>query len=661
VLAGIVAASFAFRLLTSLAHAVPVYFPDEYIYGTLARSIAESGRPLVRGGAAHFPALLEPLLAAPFWLPRDPALAYRLTQAENALFMSAAALPVFLLGRRLGLGKWPSLGAGALAVTSPELFFTSFVLSDPVAYALVLSAVCAGVYALAEPTRRTQVVFAAFSGLAAFARVQYVVVPVAFLAAALLVEHGSVRGVVTRFKVTVALLVLPGLALVVVGPARVLGYYHGVVDQQVQPGALLHWLGVDLMLLAYSAGWVLVPGALLGLWLGLRSSSRAERGFAALTVTLSACVLVEAAVYASNGAGRYQERYLMAIVPLAAPAFALWIKHGLPFRKALALIAATLLALTASVPLVGYTLGLAKQDSPFLLAVFRAEQALGASRGSALIAGLAAALCVIAVAVSWRPRLATGLTLGLVGVSGLAVSAAAYSVDVRNAREIRASYLPVDRQWIDHSRLGDVALLLTPGSSANQALQQAFWNRSVKSFLLLPGAPPADVFGVKRVTVDRAGTLLVGGRPFRKPLAVDNVSVAAQLAGATRVARGGAFELWKPAANPRLSLLALGLYSDGWLADKGQVVVWPDGSGKARGTLRLRVSLPQGAPPLVLRFRGRGVAANLRLAAGQTQTITFRIDRRGSWSVRFASNLYTPLYDGRKVSVQATAPAFTRR
>jgi hypothetical protein len=659
-LAGIVAASFGFRVLISLAHAVPVYFPDEYIYGTLARSIAESGRPLVRGGAAHFPALLEPLLAAPFWLPGDPALAYRLTQAENALFISLAAVPVFLLARRLGLGKWLSLAAGALAVTSPGLFFTSFVFSDPVAYPLVLSAACAGVYAMAEPTRRAQILFAAFSGLAAFARIQYVIVPVAFLAATLFVEHGSVRRLVTRFRVTVALLTLPACALVVVGPARVLGYYHGVVDQQVQPRALVHWLGVDLMLLAYSAGWVLVPGALLGLWLGLRSSSRAERGFAALTVTLSACVLFEAALYASNGSGRYQERYLIALVPLAAPAFGLWIRHGLPFRKALVLIAASLLALSASVPLVGYTLGLEKQDSPFLLAVFRAEKALGADGGSALVAVLAAALCLISAAVAWRPRLAAALTLGLAGLSGLAVSTAAYSVDLRNAREIRVSHLPVDRQWIDHSGLGDVALVLTPGSSANRALEQAFWNRSVKSFLLLPGAAPADVFGVKQVRVDRAGELLVGGKPVRGPLAVDNYSVTAQLSGATRVARGGAFELWRPAGSARLSLLALGRYDDGWLAAKGQLVVWPDEQGRTRGTLRLRVSLLQGAPAVVLRFRGHGVERNVRLTSGQGRLVAFRIDRRGPWSVRFASDLYTPLYDGRKVSVRAAAPVFRR-
>ena len=152
-LAGIVAISFGLRFAAALVHTTPLYFPDEYIYGTIARSLAESGRPLIRGHSAHFPALLEPLLAAPFWLTHDPAVAYRLTQAENALAMSLAAIPVYLLVRRLGGGAWMALAAGALTVASPDLFFASFVLADAIAYPLVLGAIYLGVCALSQPTR----------------------------------------------------------------------------------------------------------------------------------------------------------------------------------------------------------------------------------------------------------------------------------------------------------------------------------------------------------------------------------------------------------------------------------------------------------------------------------------------------------------------------
>src|SRR2546430_10673514 len=70
---------------------------------------------------AHFPALLEPLAAAPFWLFHDPMLAYRLTQAENALVMSLAAVPGYFLSRRLRLRPRPALLAPAPTPAPPRL------------------------------------------------------------------------------------------------------------------------------------------------------------------------------------------------------------------------------------------------------------------------------------------------------------------------------------------------------------------------------------------------------------------------------------------------------------------------------------------------------------------------------------------------------------
>src|SRR5438067_9934367 len=67
-LGAIVLASFTGRLLAGLGRIVPYYLPDEYIYPSLARSLAHHGRPLIRGSAPHFPALLDPIVTAPVWL-----------------------------------------------------------------------------------------------------------------------------------------------------------------------------------------------------------------------------------------------------------------------------------------------------------------------------------------------------------------------------------------------------------------------------------------------------------------------------------------------------------------------------------------------------------------------------------------------------------------
>src|SRR6478609_1398845 len=102
-LTAVVALSFVLRSIAALGHPSPRYFPDEYIYASLARSIADGNGLQIRGGAAHFPALLEPLLSSPFWLSGDAATAYRVTLLWHALAMSLAAVPVFMLCRRLGL------------------------------------------------------------------------------------------------------------------------------------------------------------------------------------------------------------------------------------------------------------------------------------------------------------------------------------------------------------------------------------------------------------------------------------------------------------------------------------------------------------------------------------------------------------------------------
>src|SRR5205807_4482581 len=102
---GRIAVTVGARFAAVLAHATPLYFPDEYIYGAIARSVGQHGRLAVRGAPAHFPALLEPLLTAPFWAFGNAEVAYRLTQGLNVVAMSLAAVPLYLLCRRLGLGE----------------------------------------------------------------------------------------------------------------------------------------------------------------------------------------------------------------------------------------------------------------------------------------------------------------------------------------------------------------------------------------------------------------------------------------------------------------------------------------------------------------------------------------------------------------------------
>jgi hypothetical protein len=657
---GIVAASFVVRFAAALRHTTPLYFPDEYIYSGIARSLAESGRPLIRGSSAHFPALLEPMLAAPFWFSNDPGLAYRLTQAENALAMSLAAVPVYLLVRRLGGGAWAALAGAALTVASPDLFFSTFVLADAIAYPLVLGAVYLGVCALARPSRGAQLGFAALAVLATFTRIQYVFLPLAFVAAGFVVERGSARRVWTRFRLSVLLYAAPLVFSAALGPKRLLGYYSGVADLHVKPGAIAHWLGTDAMLLAYVVGFALVPGAVAGIAYALaRPRSREECAFAALGLGLLLGLFAEAALYATNGSNRFQERYLMVLLPLVFPAFWLWLRRRRPARLAVALGAVGLLALSARVPLSGYTVGDAKQDSPFLMGVFRLEKAVGVGDGSLAIALAAAALACLAAGAAFRTQLAWA-AVGATLVASAAVSAGAISFDHHVAVTVRATYLPPDARWIDHADLGDATLIQTPATPHARTHEQLFWNSSLKRLLFLEHASPIDAFGSPGVKVARDGRFVSAGKTLRGPLVISNYAVRARLAGAVAVARGASYELWRPLGTPRMALYAGGLYHDGWLAPAGHVTVWPARDGHVSGTLRLRLSLPAGTRRTTLRLRAPGVDRRVVVAPGKSRIFALEVSHRGPWTLRFRSNRTAYLSpEDRPISVQAETPTFS--
>jgi len=662
-LAGLVAVSFGLRFAAALVHTTPLYFPDEYIYGTIARSLAESGRPLIRGHSAHFPAMLEPLLAAPFWLTHDPAVAYRLTQAENALAMSLAAIPVYLLVRRLGGGSWMALAAGALTVASPDLFFASFVLADATAYPLVRGAVYLGVCALSEPTRRLQVGFAVLAGLATFARVQYVFLPIVFLAAALVVDGWSVRTVWRRYRLSLGLYAAPVLLVAVLGPKRLLGYYSGVADLGVKPGAIGHWLGTDALLLAYSAGFALVPGALVGLAYALwRPRTRDEKAFAALAVGALLAIFVEASLYAASGTLRFQERYLMVLPPLVLPAFALWLRRNRPGARVAAVLGLGLLALAARVPLSGYTISDSKQDSPFLLAVFRLEKGIGIGTGSLVVALLASALALLGAAVCFRAFLARW-AIGATILAAAFVSLGAVAFDAHVVRSVRTSLLPTDARWVDHAGLGDVTLLQTPATLHAAADELLFWNQSLRHLYFLDNASPIDAFGAPRAKAARDGRLVSRGRTLKGPLLISNYAVRVQLAHAVRIARAVNYELWRPLGTPRFAIVAGGLYHDSWLAQAGQITVYPASDGRVRGVFTLPLSLPPAprSETTTLQLRGPGAKRSVTVHPGESVVVRFRVAHRGPWTLRFRTNRPGYLGDGRPISVMAQMPTFAGR
>jgi len=643
-----VAASFGGRLLAALGRVAPYYLPDEYIYPSLARSFAEHGRPLIRGVGVHFPALLDPLLTAPVWLVTgNPESAWRLTQGIHSLAFSLAAIPAYLLARRLGVSRALALLVAALAVAVPDGVYAGSMLADAVAYPIVLAVLCLGADLATTPTARTQLWFAVFSMLAVLARIQYAAVPVAVVIGVVVADRMRIVTTIKRLWLSLALLAVPPAALfAILGRERVLGVYsHG--DHAFRPTSILQWIARDAMLITYSAGWVVVPGALAGIAYALcRPRARAEIAFAATTVALGGALLLAAAQIADTDSQRFQERYLFVLVPLLGIAFALYAQRGFPAKLPVALASAALLALAARVPLSGYAAAHNKDDSPTLWAVLRLESLVTTGNGALAVAVAAAALSGIAALIAVK-RTAGAVALAAAVAACCALSAGATSFDAGTSESMRGS-LPHDLEWVDHAQLGPVDLLAPPGARKEQSWQQLFWNRSVTRLLAL-GSPRIDQFATTHVRVAPDGSLRVEGRVDRRPLLVQTYASMVQLTGVRRLRHQLIFDLYRPVGVPRLRLLAAGLFADRWLAPRGAITVWNE---KGR-TLAIGLSLPVRAEAMTVRFAAPGLRRAVHVRRGRRVQLAFRVPKRGAWSLHFAAARPAYLPDNRAVSVVA--------
>jgi len=663
-LSAIVAVSFVARTALAWLRAIPAFFPDEYTYAALGRSIAESGHPLVRGASAHFPALLEPIVTAPAWLVGDVTVGYRLVQTIGALAMSLAAVPAYLLARRLGLSARVALALAALAVLMPDLVYSSFVTSEALTYPLLLTSVYTAVRALTRPTGRAQLLFLAAASLTAFARIQFAVLPVVYVVAAAilgLVERRP-RAALREQRPTLTLLGLGVAAVLVTGPSHALGAYRGVFDQHVGATSFAHWVALDAMTLAYAAGWVIVPGALLGIWLSVaRPRSRDELAFGITAVLVVAAVLIEAGVLqATLPPPEIQERYIFYAGPLLATWFALYASRGWPLRVPHLALAAALVVVSMRLPLTTYSVASSVDASPVLYGVYWLTGKLGRpGDAAAVVAAAAAVMSAFAVLASRRPRLATPLVLGLALVATGVASAGAVAFDVTNTRDAKARFLPADPSWVDDAGGGEASLLQAWGGSRAASFQELFWNRSISRLLLLPNAFPIDRFGGQVVQVGPDGALLVGGEPISERLVVDGYGSTIRLRGADLVRRAPTATLWLPVGRARLALYATGRYYDGWLADRGAVFLWPDrAGGRVAGYVELRLTSPGfiGRAKVTFSVPG-GKRIRVALRPDSPQRVRIPVCSSGRTRVGYFAGVRA-FMPPRFISVKSTAPVF---
>ncbi|MDQ3876548.1 MAG: hypothetical protein M3322_13560, partial [Actinomycetota bacterium] len=163
----------------------PWLYYDELNYARLARSIAETGWTGDLGGEFSSQTLYA-FVTAPAWLLDDVRHAYEAAKYIGVLFMTATVFPAYLLARTVAPPR-PALFAAAASVCIPALSYSSLLMQETLAYPYATLSLFLMVTALSTPTRARVAAAVAASLVAPLVRVELVVLPLAFAAAALVV------------------------------------------------------------------------------------------------------------------------------------------------------------------------------------------------------------------------------------------------------------------------------------------------------------------------------------------------------------------------------------------------------------------------------------------------------------------------------------------
>ena len=277
----------------ALGDAGPWIFSDELYYGELAKSSAE-GRFALREVSVDPLSLgpVYPLLIAPAYafFERIPE-AYDAARAINAVAISLAAVPAFLLARRV-LGVLYSLGAALLTVALPSMLYTTVIMTENAFYPVFLACALLMALTLERPAALRQLAVLALVLLAFLTRRQGIVLLPAYVTAilGLAIAEGfaiparsqaegwrAVAKQLRRYVLTLAVLVVSATGFLVYQLVRgrspadsLLGGYETLGHRDYSPEAVFRWslyhlAEIDLYLgFAPFAALLLVAGLAFG-------------------------------------------------------------------------------------------------------------------------------------------------------------------------------------------------------------------------------------------------------------------------------------------------------------------------------------------------------------------------------------------------------------
>jgi hypothetical protein len=592
-------AATAYHFLQSRGHATPTVFNDELLYAKLSQSLAAGHGLAIRGEHFFFPAPLAPLVQAPAWLLGSMTDAYAAAKLLNAAVMSSAVFPAYWIARRLVRPSFALLTAAA-AVATPAMVYHGYLMSEALAYPVFLCAVAVIVRGIEKPG----VAVPAVCVLAAATRVQFLVLPLAYLAAVAVCGRGNYR----RHLVPASLTALFVAVLLFVPGA--LGQYGEATHIGHAPGAVAHWALTTGYLLPFSLGLAIVPGAILGLLLLWRHP------LGVVTIACTALFLAQAAVIAAGEADRPLERYVFYVTPLLFVAFFAYVERGAPWKLPYVLLTTVGAVGLSLISFPGLT-GTAAFffDSVTLTGFARVAYYAGIANASLVYALAPLVIGALALPIRRAPHAVACVAI----VLALATGAGVYATD-RLATGFSAQRFNAPRpDWLDRSNLGPATYLVLPQSDYFIGTSLESWNRDVRQVAVLQTQPP-DPFPSTIARVTRDGRLHLGEASARTVV----VNVAGSSIGLTgRVVarpRPGLVAYRLVPGTTRVKWLAKGLSSDGWTGTTLRYQAWPIRPGRYDLTL----AVPPGTEPRRVRVGDRTFV----VAPGKPHRLTVPTDGR---------------------------------
>jgi hypothetical protein len=638
-LALVVVASFAGRAWLARDMAAPFVMVDELIYSELARSLAASGELAVREAPASGYGLVYPLLLSPVYAAFDSLVtAYDAVKVVNSLVMSLAAVPAYLLARRM-LPVSLSLLAAVLAVAVPSMVYTATVMTENVFYPVFLLVSLVLVLVLERPTTaRTAALFAVLV-LALATRVQALAFVPALLAAPLLLtwfERRPLREGLRPYRWLYGITLGGGVALLAVQLARgrtfsdLLGAYSVVGESGYDAGTVLRYAAWHLEELTLYLGILPVAAAIVLVGL-VRRQPRPVQAFVAAAVPVTAAMTLAVAAFASEFiAGRIQERNLFPVAAYFLIATVVWVHRGAPRPPALAVPAVALaVALPLFFPYGRFVETGAISDTLGLLPIWAlyGELLLDSVDWTVLAGGLAAALLFLLVPRRYAVvvPLATLVWFAVV-LKPIWAGPYPYGFKQAGAGALYQGIRGVERDWIDDALPAgaETAVVWTGSPDRFVVNQNEFFNRAVGP-VYYTDAPTPGTLAETKLDFDRAtGQLsLPDGRPFAPEYVLLDGSIDPDGEVVARDAERG-MTLWRLDGPLESVSKVRGLYpNDTW---SGPEVTYTrrrcDGGRLAVG-ISSDPSLFDRPQTVVARSGGREVG-RLRLTPGQPRTV-FRV------------------------------------